>query len=272
MGVLRLPVPPLLPADGLRVTWWRPDPELAHVSLAAHRRRPVRAVELHRHLDDLRQRGFRGVVTAALAPADQQPFVDVGFRLLEHLHLLRHRLRELPRPGSGPSTRRARRRDHGAALAIDQAAFVPFWRLDESSLTDALGATRASRFRVVDGPDGRVAGYAVCGRTSARGYVQRLAVDPHHQGQGYGTALLLDGLRWLARWRAHDALVNTQEGNGRSLRLYLRNGFEIEPGGLAVLRLDFTTRHHPVAAGVLPAGAHRRAHAASSRTPPRARA
>jgi GNAT superfamily N-acetyltransferase len=243
MSALRLPVP-LLPVDGLRISRWRLDPDMAHVSLAANRRRPLRAAELQRRLTDLQHAGCRGVVTAALAPPDQQAFVDNGFRVVEHLHLLQHRLRSLPR-GGDVVTRRARRRDHPAVLAIDQAAFVPFWQLDETTLTDALGATRTARFRVVDGPGGEVAAYAVCGRSAARGYIQRLAVDPHHQGRGYGTALLLDGLRWLMRWRARDALVNTQRGNERGLRLYLRSGFEIEPGGLAVLRLDFPSADPP---------------------------
>ena len=47
--------------------------------------------------------------------------------------------------------------------------------------------------------------------------------------------MLGDGLRWLRRWGARDALVNTQEDNDRSLRLYQRTGFVLEPDGLAVL-------------------------------------
>ena len=80
-------------------------------------------------------------------------------------------------------------------------------------------------------------GYAVCGRSGHRGYVQRLAVAPRAQGGGVGAALLLDGMRWLRRWGARDALVNTQEDNDRSLRLYQRTGFVLQPDGLAVLQL-----------------------------------
>jgi GNAT superfamily N-acetyltransferase len=50
--------------------------------------------------------------------------------------------------------------------------------------------------------------------------------------------LLDDGLRWLRRWGARDALVNTQEGNERSLRLYQRMGFVLQPDSLTILRLD----------------------------------
>jgi len=58
---------------------------------------------------------------------------------------------------------------------------------------------------------------------------------PPYQGRGVGAALLVDGLRWLRRWGARDALVNTQEDNDRSLRLYLRSGFVLQTDDLAVL-------------------------------------
>ena len=47
--------------------------------------------------------------------------------------------------------------------------------------------------------DGGVVGYAVTGRSAARGYLQRLAVDPERWRQGVGAALVVDGLRWLRR-------------------------------------------------------------------------
>ncbi len=122
---------------------------------------------------------------------------------------------------------------------MDRAAFPPFWQLDDTALTEALAATRSARLRVIDGPDGEIVAYAVCGRTASRGYVQRLAVHPSYEGLGYGTALLVDGLHWLARWGARDALVNTQESNRRSRALYTRSGFQLQPSGLAVLRLEF---------------------------------
>ncbi len=92
-------------------------------------------------------------------------------------------------------------------------------------------------FQVARDPGG-IVGYAVCGRAGHRGYVQRLAVTPRCQGRGVGAALLADGLRWLRRWGARDALVNTQEDNRRSLRLYQRTGFVLQADGLSVLELS----------------------------------
>jgi len=251
VSALRIPAP-LTSADGIRLTPWRDEAAIVHLALTATRRQPLSSDVLARTLAGLRQRGIRGVVTAALAPGDQLVFVDAGFRTVERLYLLRHSLDPLP-PLLPIPTRRARRRDQEAALEVDRAAFLPFWQMDEIALSEALAATRSSRLRVLDGPDGDVVAYAVCGRTASRGYVQRLAVHPDHEGRGYGRALLADGLHWLARWGARDALVNTQEGNERSRALYTRSGFQLQPVGLAVLRLDFErpAREGPQALGTV---------------------
>jgi len=239
MSALRAPAP-MASADGIRLTPWQARPRHVHLALTATRRRPLSAAALADVVDGLRRRGIEGVVTAALAPPDQRVFLEAGFEVVERLYLLHHRLDPLP-PLLPVATRRARRRDHEAALAVDRAAFLSFWQMDEVALTEALAATRSSRLRVIDGPDGDVVAYAVCGRTASRGYVQRLAVHPEHEGHGFGRALLHDGLHWLARWGARDALVNTQEGNERSRNLYLRAGFQMQPSGLAVLRLVLDT-------------------------------
>ncbi|MGH9274339.1 MAG: GNAT family N-acetyltransferase, partial [Acidimicrobiales bacterium] len=109
-------------------------------------------------------------------------------------------------------------------------------------LDDALGATPSARLRVVARVDGEgVIGYAITGRAGSRGYLQRLAVDPAAQRRGIGAALVIDGLRWLRRWGAHEVLVNTQVDNGAALALYEAMGFRRQPDGLAVLRRDLDT-------------------------------
>ena len=80
--------------------------------------------------------------------------------------------------------------------------------------------------------------YAIAGRSGRRGFLQRIAVDPLAQRRGIGAALVVDGLRWLRRWGADRALVNTQEQNEPALLLYERLGFRRQPGGLAVLGID----------------------------------
>ena len=193
-------------------------------------------------VDHVRAHGYDTILTSALTPDEQRPFLAAGFRTEEDLHLL---LAD-PRPVDGSTTRRhgtrrMRRRDLSRVLDIDAAAFSPFWRLDRIAFDEARTATPSCRRRVVSvgGPTRRkVVGYAVTGRSGDQGYLQRLAVDPDHQGRGIGRMLLDDALRWLAHHGATTVLVNTQPDNDPALDLYRSAGFTDRPGGLSVLRLE----------------------------------
>lgn len=220
----------------LRARPWHDDPDVAHLSPSPDHLGPLTHTDVEHALDRLRSSGYRAVVTSALHRPDRRPFAEAGFTETRRLHLLRHDLVDLPPAPTvtGVDLRRGRRREQDEALAVDREAFAPFWRLDQAGLTEALTATAMVHFQVARDRGG-IVGYAVCGRAGHRGYVQRLAVAPTCQGRGVGAALLGDGLRWLRRWGARDALVNTQEDNDRSLRLYQRTGFVLEPDGLAVL-------------------------------------
>ena len=176
----------------------------------------------------------RQVLDDGAAEPDIGPFVGAGFGERERLHLLAHPLTDLP-SASWRSTRRARPSDRHAVLDIDHRAFQPFWQLDESGLSDAVGATPVVRFRVTHERPVGVTGYAIFGLAARRGYLQRLAVDPDRSGKGLGSVLVGDGLRWLVRRGATSALVNTQETNERAYQLYLRLGFVPERYQLVVL-------------------------------------
>jgi ribosomal protein S18 acetylase RimI-like enzyme len=236
MSVLRAPETGVA---RLRVRTWHADDQVAHITPAADGSGPLTTEEVRRCIAELRRDGYRGAVTAAMGWADQPPFLGAGFVPAERLHLLLHSLDELPDPvlAAPAQIRRGRRRELDELLEVDHAAFSGMWRLDRAGIDEALSATPTVHLRVARDPGGTI-GYAICGRAAHRGYVQRLAVHPRAQGQGLGGTLLLDGLRWLRRWGARDALVNTQEGNDRSLRLYQRAGFVLQPDGLTVLRLD----------------------------------
>lgn len=262
----------------LRVGPWRGGGGAAYIVPAGDALVPLEAAEVIACLRSLARRGYTAAYTSALGPADSEPFLDAGFREVKRLHLLSRPLDETPleraagRSTGGPDDasgpgrggggrgrpgdragggivdlRRARRRDREAVLAVDRAAFDRFWHLDEIGLTEALTATPAIRFRVATAPSAGVVGYAISGRSRRRGYLQRLAVHPDHQGRGTGTELVLDGLRWLRRRGAREAVINTQEENERSLRLYQRCGFVLRPGGLAVLRADLAPEPGPPA-------------------------
>ena len=226
--------------ERLRVGPWRGDPHTAYLNPVPGA--PLPSAEfVRRCLRTLTAQGYGRVVTGALSPSEQSPFRAAGFAVTEHLHLLSHDLRSIPsvEPPEG-MLRRSSRRDRDDVLALDQLAFDPFWRLDDNGLDEAVAATPHTRFRVAGaaGLTTGVVGYAITGRAGRRGYLQRLAVHPDEQRRGMGTILVADALRWLRRWRAEKAMVNTQLANERALALYERVGFRREPSGLSVLARD----------------------------------
>jgi ribosomal protein S18 acetylase RimI-like enzyme len=225
-------------SDRLRVGPWRGDARIAYLAPAPGQ--PPTTDTLEQGLRSLADRGYRSVLTSALSPVEQQPFLDLAFAVHEHLHLLRHDLATQP-PGAvrfaAATTRRGRRGDRTAVLRVDHLAFNPFWRFDQSGLDDARRATPVSRFRVVT-VDRVVVGYAVTGRAGPISYLQRLAVDPDHQRRGIARTLVADARHWARRRGAQSMLVNTQEQNEGALALYRAMGFVLEPQGLDVLERE----------------------------------
>jgi len=216
-----------------RVAPWRGRHDVAHLVLAEGA--PPERATVDDCLTRLRRAGFAAVVTSALTAADSLPFVDAGFEVRERLHLLEHTVECVPSsPDTEPPLRRAWRGDRGGVLELDRLAFDDFWRLDPGSLTEALHATPAVRFRIGDGR-ASTAAYAITGRAGRRGYLQRVAVHPEARRRGWGRALVLDALRWLRRHDARRALVNTQWENQGALALYESCGFRRLPVGLSVL-------------------------------------
>jgi ribosomal protein S18 acetylase RimI-like enzyme len=219
---------------------WRGRPELAYLVplSAAHTLGTDTLTEARTRL---RARGFTEVVTAAVPPPERDAFLRDEFVDHERLHLLRFDLRALDRRHLWRIDRRIRRArpaDWPSLLEVDALAFDEFWRLDTEGLQDALAATPRNRLRVIRDRTGprAIAAYAAAGRAGTQGYLQRLAVDPDHEGEGLGTTLVDDALRWMRRRGADVAWVNTQERNERAMRLYQHLGFELQPDPLTVLR------------------------------------
>lgn len=219
--------------DRMRVAAWRGDASVAVLTPSPGQ--PPQPATVDHAAELLHGRGIGRVLTAALPPAEQEPFLARGFTVRERLHLLTHDLEVLPTGPDLLSTRLRRgwRRDYPAVLDLDDRAFSTFWRFDRDALVDARGATPSSQFRVAEAT--AVVGYAIAGRATDTCYLQRLAVDPSHQGLGIGTALVIDALVWGRARRAQRMLVNTQVGNDGALALYERLGFRQVSGGLAVL-------------------------------------
>jgi GNAT superfamily N-acetyltransferase len=216
---------------------WRGDPATAHLAPVPGGA-PLTAAFVDHCASRAALAGYRRIVSGALNPSEQGGFAQAGFTAIEELHLLSHDLVEVAAPSpAGLPLRRGRADDRTAVLAVDALAFPPFWQLDDRGIEDAVEATPAARYRVA--VDGDVSiGYAITGRAGRRGYVQRLAVHPDRQRRGVGRDLVIDGLRWLRRWRVAKALVNTQVENTGAVALYTSLGFRLEPAGLSVFGRD----------------------------------
>lgn len=214
---------------------WRGNPHIAYLvplSPASTLDPLALSAARARLVDD----GFTEIITGAVGAGECTAMHRDGFTDREHLHLLRHDLANpVPRRRrQDPALTKGRESDHQELLRIDQTAFDSFWQLDDSGLHEALTATPTSRLRVARN-DGIIA-YAITGRAGHHGYLQRLAVAPDQQGQGLGTALVHDSLRWLKRHHVEHVWVNTQKTNGRALDLYHRLGFQSETMQLTVLQ------------------------------------
>lgn len=194
-------------------------------------------VETLRHaIRALETQGYREVMTAPVVASHAHRLEGVGFRPFERLHLLSAVPNRVVH-GADLSrvVRRARAGDRQAILDVDGAAFEGFWRFGSRGLADALAATPRRKL-FVSAPGDAIVAYAIVGSAGRAGYVQRLAVDPGHQGHGIGRDLLTSCLAWLRRRRVAQAFVNTQHGNHAALRLYETVGFRRHPSGLHILR------------------------------------
>lgn len=219
-----------------RVRTWPGEPRTAHLVLADHTM-VVSPVTLHDWLARLAQYGYTLMRTGALSPDAARAFTDQGFAPIQELALLR---RELSRRDTFDVLSHQLRplrssRALAAAARIDHAAFETPWHLDENGITEALDATPHSRIRLAVNANDDPAGYLITGRNGAVGFIQRLAVDPEHEGQGVASSLMCDSLTWLARRGVSEVLVNTHFDNSRALRLYARFGFVLVDEQLTVL-------------------------------------
>jgi GNAT superfamily N-acetyltransferase len=179
--------------------------------------------------------GAVDVISPPLPLTARRTWEQAGFHNYLDLALMRRSLEE---PLAAPSHLVVEKPDISPAelLAIDTAAFPPFWRFNEEALHEAVQATTRSTTQVILDGSGTAVGYAVVGFGSAIAYLQRVAVHPEWQGHGMGRSLIRVAMRKARAAGAKVLLLNTQVDNAAAIGLYEQEGFVRLPEPLSLLR------------------------------------
>lgn len=87
---------------------------------------------------------------------------------------------------------------------------------------DALAAGNKMTLAVVDGT---VVGYAVTMQVIDEAELLEIAVDPDHQGKGFGKALLNEAVKFVKADAARVMHLEVRESNARARKMYHSAGF-----------------------------------------------
>ena len=147
-----------------------------------------------------------------------------GFAPLVEVMTLVKLDRALPRADATPArVRPASDADIPAIVAVDRAAFTAHWWHSEATMRRR--AATSSHFAVAQ-VAGEVVGYVAGKLCLPVAHLNRIAVQPAHQGHGIGALLLCAAIRDLWQQGAERITLNTQSDNRYSQRLYRHFGFE----------------------------------------------
>jgi ribosomal protein S18 acetylase RimI-like enzyme len=146
------------------------------------------------------------------------------------------------RPNHGPlpalphvaNLRAARPDQTETVLALNAAAFGPFWRYDQRTVL--FWVMTADRVMLAE-QGGRALGFALTTLNTTDGYAQliRVATHPASRRQGIGRQLVADAIHYAADVGAAGVSLNTQDSNTASQRLYEALGFRPTSGALSVM-------------------------------------
>jgi ribosomal protein S18 acetylase RimI-like enzyme len=124
--------------------------------------------------------------------------------------------------------------DVEGVVAVETPAFEQLWRHDAASF---LEVARTYPYFVVAEDEQGIAGYQFNATDATAGYLVRIAVHPRAEGQGVGTRLMAEAVRYFQRCRVWKIVLNTEERNSRAHALYERFGFHVvQPRGFVLGR------------------------------------
>jgi ribosomal protein S18 acetylase RimI-like enzyme len=182
--------------------------------------------------DWLIERQMDEVFSPALFPKFDRVWREAGFVRIARLRLFES---DLKTTAKAPDLDVKQIKPEWAQLAvIDRAAFPLRWHLGRLGLAESFAATpRAGVLAVHE--LGVPVGFSIVGLAIGLAYLQRLAVDPRHQGGGIGRSLVRASVAWAAARGARSMLLNTQTDNDPAAGLYAAEGFVEVLEGLEVM-------------------------------------
>jgi ribosomal protein S18 acetylase RimI-like enzyme len=151
-------------------------------------------------------------------------YKEHGWQLVDRLLILRRGLRgQPPLSGQLPALSLFRPEDLRGLTELDKVAFPWLWWNDPG---DFLAYASSPQVRAFLGRlDGRLVAYVSYTLRAGRGHLDRLAVHPAIQGQGYGRGLLSFAMEQMSLAGVREIGLTTQSNNLRAQRLYDSFGF-----------------------------------------------
>lgn len=183
----------------------------------------------------LQRAGARGIVCLAAPGWLEDGLSRAGFAEEDKVITYAHTDPRRRLAAAAPAViRQARAEDADAVLAVNAAAFGPFWQYDDSVV---LGWMLMSDRSVVAEVSGRIAGFAITATGISGNYAHliRVATDPGYRGQGIGRQLVVDAIRFTRDLEAPGLALNTQASNRVSRTLYESLGFRQTGHALSVM-------------------------------------
>jgi ribosomal protein S18 acetylase RimI-like enzyme len=122
------------------------------------------------------------------------------------------------------------REDHALLLqllALDNEAFPWLWRNSLEEFWEYLDSPGVQVLAISDRD--QIVAYIGITEFEGWGHIDRVAVQPERQGEGFGQAAVALGLDALRRGGSRRVGLSTQRSNVRSQRLYERLGFQRTP-------------------------------------------
>jgi ribosomal protein S18 acetylase RimI-like enzyme len=220
------------PAGSPAETW----ADLALVAVAADR--PVGKVLaslLTLALSALRGQGVTGLACLAGEGWLRDGLLAANFVQVDRVVGYAHNFARTVLPAlSAASLRTAGAADFEAILAVNAAAFDPFWRYGDATILSWLLTSDHATLAEVDG---QVAGFALTSHNPENeyAYLIRLATLPAHRDRGIGKQLVTDALDYARTVGAVGLALNTQASNLISRGLYESLGFRPTGQALSVM-------------------------------------